>query len=622
MPMSQPRGPYKSQLFSTLNRQSQRLRDRLGTTVRQLKIAAEWGVQALIYPFYWLLHPQKWLGPVLGSGASAHQPVLPPSSSSENREDSATLTISDRPIQSVLATVQPWLLEPENSDVIATQTTVLTGDLNERIRESLTFPASDQNFSETAITPQRAALPGSVINLALAETAQDKPTLLGHWGQQLQSLFQPRSDSAIVIQGIASRCGAPRSGSLRDRRLVLTTQDNLSLDVLSADQQHTLNTLIRQELAQFRYQSRRQWALTQQQWRGLPLVNRQSQQVIAPLDWLWQGIYRWQARPDSPGQLISNAPPQLPQLPQLPQIQHWVEQTSTSLAHNPLIEATVVKCQQFSYQLIEAIPIAAFPPPLQHLGEELQQKLAQILVNKENLPETSPDPFELKVLIQAAIAHFFGSGSHNSLQSPSQDSPALNGDRNPQNLWLQWEELFAKLPKPPLTQPLLPINTPSEWAEEGINAADHWIRPTTPSQNISANQSLIPAPAQALNFQKNPSTSVVAIPQNPSLPTSTVTDPWDESILENFTTPISSPRSPRRLPSSKEMVRAAQPEELETAFDWIETQAKAVGYDKHILVWCLELLDRLAYWLEVGIGRIWQWLRQRFGHPQNSSLTK
>ena len=75
--MSSSRGPYKSRLFTNLNRQSQRLRDRLGETVRHLRVAAEWGVQALIYPFYWLLHPEKWLGPVLGSGDQQHQRALP-----------------------------------------------------------------------------------------------------------------------------------------------------------------------------------------------------------------------------------------------------------------------------------------------------------------------------------------------------------------------------------------------------------------------------------------------------------------------------------------------------------------------------------------------------------------
>ena len=337
--MSQSHGPYKSQLFSTLNRQSQRLRDRLGTTVRQIKVAAEWGVQALIYPFYWLLHPQKWLGPMLGASSTSSPPALP-SFPQEKDQDYADLSFtSDHPIQSVLATVQPWLLEPDPAPAVA-----LTDNLNDYLRESLGSQAIDQKGSAIAIA-QKPALPAGAVTFALPPTTS--PSLLSHWGHQLKTLFH-RPDSTIVIQGIACRCS--------DRRLVLTTQDNLSLDILSLAQQQTLNTLIRQELAQFCYQSRRQWALTQQQWRGIPLINGKSQQVIAPLDWLWQGIYRWQTRPESPGQLIAVA---APSLPPLPPIQDWVGQTTTALAHHPVIEATVVKSQRVSAQIIDAIPLSA-----------------------------------------------------------------------------------------------------------------------------------------------------------------------------------------------------------------------------------------------------------------------
>jgi len=540
--MSQSRGPYKSQLFSTLNRQSQRWRDRLGTTVRQLKVVAEWGVQALIYPFYWLLHPQKWMGPVLGQGSSPAQRALPGGQWEGDQEDAVTPIPCDLPIQSVLASLEPWL--------------------------------GDQNHAQMAIAPGStastpiAALPARSVTLALADPTP--PPLLSQWENPFKALFH-RPDPTINIQGIACRCG--------DRRLVLTTQDNLSLDVLSTAQQDTLHGLIRRELAQFRYQRRRQWALTQRQWRGIPLINGQSQQILAPLDWLWQSLYRWQTRPESPGPLMPLAAPPLPQLAPLPQLQAWVEQTTTSLAHHPVIEATVVKSQQVSYQLMDAMPLAAFPPPLRHLGEDLQQKLAQVLATKGNLPEASADPFELTVLIQAAIAHFFGPGSRNPLPSSTPHSPTLDGDPSPQSPWLQWEELFTQ-PLPPLTQPLL-----------------------------SSTRAMVQAPVSAMT---NPS-------REKSLSTVTVADPWDESFVESF--PISAP-SPRILTSSQKLTVSVPQPDLETAFDWIETSAKAVGYDKHILVWCLEWLDRLVYWLEVGIGRLWQWLRQRLGFPQNSSLSK
>jgi hypothetical protein len=55
MSSSSPR-PYKSRLFNLINRQSMQWRDRLGQAVRHLKVAAEWSVQALVFPLFLLLN--------------------------------------------------------------------------------------------------------------------------------------------------------------------------------------------------------------------------------------------------------------------------------------------------------------------------------------------------------------------------------------------------------------------------------------------------------------------------------------------------------------------------------------------------------------------------------------
>ncbi|MEB3228709.1 MAG: hypothetical protein VKJ27_10035 [Synechocystis sp.] len=572
--MSSSRGPYKSQLFSTLNRHSQRLRDRLGTTVRQIKVAAEWGVQALIYPFYWLLHPQKWLGPVFAAGAPSPSAALPPHPNDDgNADDDETFssTLADRPIQAVLTTVQPWLLASDSSLDVP-----LTDPLGETLRGSLPLPIPNSQNPRPAI-----ALEASPQSLAFSSGDPTPPSQLSHWGQQVKQLFY-RPDPTIVIQGIACRCS--------DRQLVLTTQDNLTLDVLSLPQKQALEQLIRQELAQFRYHHRRHWALTQRRWRGIPLINGNTQEIIAPLDWLWQGIYRWQARPDVPGSLIPKAPPPLPALPK---INAWVEQTTTALTHHPVIEATVVKSQQVSVQLMDAIPLSAFPPALQQRGEALRQKLSQGLANRENAPDLSADPFELTVLIQAAIAYFFGSGSRTPLSPSSPNtSPLTEGDDHTATPWLPWDELFAELPSPTLAQPLL-------------------SPPPPPSA-----QELVPTQIPAMTAPPTAAVNVTPAPHAAFSRWSPVADPWEDYFGEG------SMVSPK-LPDTKGMTVSPQsPTGLETAFDWIETSAKAMGYDKHILVWCLEWLDRLIYHLEVAIGRLWQWLKGRLGWPQNSSLSK
>jgi hypothetical protein len=48
-------GRYQSRLFNFLHRRSQKLSDRVGKTLRQVKVTASWSVQAIIYPVFVLI---------------------------------------------------------------------------------------------------------------------------------------------------------------------------------------------------------------------------------------------------------------------------------------------------------------------------------------------------------------------------------------------------------------------------------------------------------------------------------------------------------------------------------------------------------------------------------------
>jgi hypothetical protein len=50
---------------------------------------------------------------------------------------------------------------------------------------------------------------------------------------------------------------------------------------------------------------------------------------------------------------------------------------------------------------------------------------------------------------------------------------------------------------------------------------------------------------------------------------------------------------------------------LEAAPEWIETEARAIGYHKHPLEQILEFLDIFILWLEEKLKKIWYWLRNR-----------
>ncbi|MBE9240399.1 hypothetical protein [Synechocystis salina] len=612
--MSSSRGPYKSRLFTNLNRQSQRLRDRLGETVRHLRVAAEWGVQALMYPFYWLLHPEKWLGPVLGGEGNQERRALPPGLDGDkvNSEDRWPLAIAaDQPIETVLTSLQAWFDHVEVNQT--NQGLVLAQDFSVLI--------DDQSLGEDnlSVHNQDLALPAQPEKPALPPS--NNPSPLAKFGEQVKNIFRSGND-AIVIQGLASRCG--------DRRLVLTTQDNLTLDVFSPEQQQQLQQQIRRELAQWHYQRRRQWALQAKQWRGIPLIsgsdnNGQGEQrvkVLAPLDWLWQGIYRWQTRPALPSS-TAIVPTNTVQA-NVAGIKDWLGQTNRhlkNLGQQPVIEATVVKSQQLSQQIVEVLP-----PTVQHLGQDLQHRVQQTLeqlFNPDRHPANAPDPFELKVILQAAIAYFFGPQGSNSAQSlggEGVNNPALPGEH--QSPWLAWEELFADLPMPAIVMPLLDQSSGTsavisggehgQWTEETIENSHNF------ALSVAGKNPQAIAPSRRRSKRPGRKKSALVNSVSPGAPGMVVQDPWleedwglDEKVLSDQG---EIKLKGKLLHSSGQMANQRRsPQDLETAFDWIETQAQSLGYDKHVLVWCLEWLDRLVYGLEQLLEKVWQWLRQKFG---------
>ncbi|MFN5515384.1 MAG: hypothetical protein ACK5CA_11730, partial [Cyanobacteriota bacterium] len=259
-------GPYQSRLFNFLNRQSLRLRDRLGETFRHLQSAAQLGAQALLYPLYWLLNPHRWTGPLLTPGYS--EPQLPPQTGP---------SLSDQPLGQVLEQIRPWLDpdSPPHRSVISPR--------------PLQRPLAPLRGSYSLTPPRPVVIPGAV--LAQLRQRFTPPALTP------APALPPRrwpfggrdSYPDLVICGVASR--------LLDRQLVLTTDDNQTLDILSAEQSQTLAQTIRLGLADFYYQRRLAWALQQQSWGAIPLMNPETEELMPPLDWLWRGLHWWERCP-------------------------------------------------------------------------------------------------------------------------------------------------------------------------------------------------------------------------------------------------------------------------------------------------------------------------------------
>jgi hypothetical protein len=92
-------GRYQSRLFNFLNRQALRLTAQCDRAVRQLKVAAVWGVQIVLYPVYLLVQTGLSAGRQLSNSAQAGWPQL---KEFTNKQYQKTLPAADTPIQQVL----------------------------------------------------------------------------------------------------------------------------------------------------------------------------------------------------------------------------------------------------------------------------------------------------------------------------------------------------------------------------------------------------------------------------------------------------------------------------------------------------------------------------------------
>ncbi|BFM38782.1 hypothetical protein [Synechocystis sp. LKSZ1] len=508
--MANPSQPYQSRLFNFINRQSLKWRDRLGVTFRQLKIAAEWSVQALVAPLYWLMHPQEWLDPQLGPPTtSVALPYLsePP---------------VDQPLQEILTTIEPWLgLTPSTTepDALPLPQIVLPGHFFENIRQQL---------ADTSLTPEeRGEVPPP---LALPASP------LARLGNHLkQSLSQGQAES-IVIHGLACQ--------YRSRQLVLVTTDNEVLDVLSPSQQQALSTAIRQRLANFYYQRRVQWALAQKSVGLIPLTFAQGTAPLPPLDWLWQGLRWWQ------GQALS------------------LSSSSSALAPIPkfsISSAPLVRPVQTNLSMAWPHP-PALAQQLQSQWQGLAKQTQQwLMVSSPALTPTEVDPFQIRVILQAAIDYFFGSG-----QRPTALTPESSASTEP---WLAWDDLFVES-SPPV--PLL--ETSGSLTQTPSSPSDLAPSPSANPKKPMAN------PPQLSRAWELPDLWAEAVPAAPELPAAPAVLAW---------------HNPWQT-------------ELETAFDWIETEARPVGYQRHFLEYLLAGLDQLVFGLEAAVQKLGEWLRGTF----------
>jgi len=392
-------------------------------------------------------------------------------------------------------------------------------------------------------------------------------------------------------------------------------------------------------MANYWYERRLQWSISQKMLGFIPLVNGQTEKVLPPVQLLWQTLHWLETQ---------SFRPKLPQFNQ----SALVPVTSLTTGGNALIQKLDQRVaaleskdnklgqqlfQQFNQglQIVRTSPVIEsslektgqiiqkidFPHQLQKLndspqlnqlkrlnaeflerisGQLTQTNLGNAIAKFQN-PENSlvtpnaietipPDPFQIQVLIQAAIAYFFGQKSANAHLSGQSGKSLVSSTDSIDDPWLTWEDLFIDRSTEINVVTSTETNSPLPLRGMPKRTA---LKPSQSGkiQKKSQKKSKITR-SKTSKSSKVPLTTATA-----TLTETSVSFHLDTILEEEIETAL--------------MTTTSQETGLDAAPDWIETEAKAIGYHKHPLEQILEFLDVFVLWLEENLKKIWYWLRNR-----------
>ena len=136
-------GIYKSRLFNFLNRQKIRFSNQLGITLRHLQLAAETGVQILLYPVYMIAR----------TSISVRQ-QLESNSQSSSQSSATNIGISREKISTV---DELWLEEKNDNLKIGTHRidSLTTSATNQKVNSRLSLPRQDNSDDSKTTTSIR-----------------------------------------------------------------------------------------------------------------------------------------------------------------------------------------------------------------------------------------------------------------------------------------------------------------------------------------------------------------------------------------------------------------------------------------------------------------------------------
>ncbi|HEY9836114.1 MAG TPA: hypothetical protein V6D27_04400 [Vampirovibrionales bacterium] len=608
-------GRYQSKLFNFLQAGSRKLATQLEKAGQQIRWIAQTGGHYLLIPVYAVYQATRFVGRQLAGTANPAESAAKTLGTTEENpgtRESDRLSQTpegDRPIARVLSGVELVAVAASTADGGESWQVLVTEEDN-----------SPQPQEVLALTPGRTGLRERVLNwipekiLARFGVKGDRPGTLVPVASTEQSLTvaTPRAiaTSRPVIQGIATL--------LQTRSLVLISDRNQILDILTPVQQQHLQARIEGELAAAAYDLEPK-SLSSQTTHSvlagspspnqLPPVKRlrrlrqliAGSQPVAFSNLLDRSLAKvgdllqpsaLVLQPDGVGEV-----PVSPRHPGQPKIESVLLKMDAAVARwegmalpqGGTLSETVTDRGESLLKGIQTLAIALVTDPQQDTTDS------------ELSPEQQSLSLQMQRLIQSAVDYFFGASDQ--ALTGSSDRPLTQSDVSLKDLAQTFENVkplsgnseaaIAQLS----SNPELDLLPDSVW---GVEAVEQFLNPPYPTSRRMGQPQPVSKPSRSKSTKGNhrrvqPQRSVSrsAVQPTPMVtvePTSRVSRPSPDVD------------SPVRLPPQVQTPPKS---------DWIDVEIAEFEYMMHPLEQALKWFDQILVWLEDKLIQGWQWARQQ-----------
>ncbi len=528
---------YQSRLFNFVDQHSRRFSDRLQQTFRQLKVATSWSLEALLYPVYLLF--QKAIDSA-GRQLSPQQPQNQRSLQAHNTDSQLQSTpAADIPIQQVLKAL-----------------------------EKLQLPLPNPKQTPTPQLPNNPLV--SYSPLSLKES--------------------PSSPLPYKIRGIASE--------LTSRNLVLVSEENEILNILTLQQQEKLQDRILTEISHYW----RHWRLT------ALTAEKEETKLLTEIDHLLT-------------KLTSGGNKNMPALPENTKLEERIEPISSLNAYPSLalLDAAVANLESNAL-----VPMSRVTSLIQQRAAELMHvvptQLNLFVYGKEQITTSEPKSvthpdwenqlLKIQALIWAGINFFFGSNANGHVNRDDSGKKVKQAT-SARNI-LEKRAVFALSN----SQELQSQELADPWLSENdlfcdsvpVSERENYQQLVTSFQAI--NPALVDSRSRKSSlknliknfpkfFQQSKQDAALTLKTTPTqelTPTIGVAQSLiTQSEIESNTGKMS---QQQRYWDSQ----------IEAKPDWVETKAKIIGYEKHPLEQILEWLDQVMLKLEERFVKFFRYL--------------